>query len=170
MLKALRAVLWRFGWRLRSFRRGGITVGDIFPDFALSDLEGRRHALSEPGPQWTVLWFTNLCEDCLSRLPALEELRLAAGDRFRILAVSLLGPDTDLPRQAAARCGFPILIDPEDLAAKRLGLFHAPNACPFHNLFILDRRGRVLHRHHLSALGADGFRRLWSGLDRPSAA
>jgi thiol-disulfide isomerase/thioredoxin len=166
----LKTGLWRLLWPLRARWRAGLEKGELFPDFALKDLAGREHRLSahEAG-RWTVLWLTNLCEDCRSKMPLLEELRLEAGDRFRVLAISLLGDDLTLPRQVSAQCGFPILLDPADIVGNELGLPHPPQTCPLHNLFILDPGGRVLFRHHLSALKPAAFRALWRGYIRKGA-
>lgn len=161
---AIGAALWRLLWPLRARFRGGWAVGDVFPDFVLPDLSGRGHALSDSGGRWTVLWFTNLCEDCRGRFPLLEELRREAGDRFRILAVSVLAPDDPLPRWVAPSCGFPILIDPDDAVGLQLGLAHPPGACPLFNLFIIDGTGRIAFKGHLSALAPERFRALWRGL------
>lgn len=156
---SLTMVLWKLLWPVRAWWRKGLEKGYYFPDFTLSDEAGREYRLSDnPAGKLTVLWLTNLCEDCRSKVPLLEELRREAGDRFRILAVSLLGDDATLPRQVAARCGFPILLDPEDIVAHKLGLSHPPQTCPLHNLFILDKERRVVYRHHLSALKPEAFR------------
>ncbi len=158
----MKRLLWRLFWPLLSRFEGGLEVGDVFPDFTLRDTEGRAHSPYDGRRQpRTALWFTNLCEDCRARLPWLEELRQGAGERFRILAVSLLGSEESLPRQTAARCGFPVLLDPEDQVGKRLGLEHPPETCPIHNFFVLDESGRVLFKHHLSALKPEAFRALW---------
>ncbi|MDP3543926.1 MAG: TlpA disulfide reductase family protein [Elusimicrobiota bacterium] len=151
-------------WPLRAWWHKGLEVGRYFPDFALDDEAGRSCSLSHnPAGKKTVVWLTNLCEDCRSKVPLLEELRLKADDRFRILAVSLLGDDETLPRQVSAQCGFPILLDPEDIVGRKLGLTHPPQTCPLHNLFILDRDRRIEFRHHLSALKPEAFRALWQG-------
>lgn len=142
-------------------------MGDVLPDFTLADVRGHRHALSEPG-RWgyTVLWFTNLCEDCRSRIPLLEELHSEKDGRFRVLAVSILEPADPLPLEVGRRCPFPFLLDPDDVTQRRLGLAHPPGACPLHNLYILDRKGRVVYRHHLSALSPEAFRKLRLELQR----
>lgn len=163
----MRMGLWWFLWPVRAWLHAGLRVGDYFPDFALRDAAGRGYALSDdPSSRMTVLWLTNLCEDCRSKVPLLEELRREAGDRFRILAVSLLGDDATLPRQISARCGFPILLDPEDIVAHKLGLSHPPGTCPLHNLFILDKDRRVAYRRHLSALEPEAFRAIWRTMDK----
>jgi peroxiredoxin len=144
---------WRRTWKLRSAFAGGLRVGELFPDFSLKDIEGRAYGLSDPTPaRHTALWFTNLCEDCRARAPLLEELRREAGERLRVLAVSILPPEDPLSKQVGGSLGFPLLLDPEDIVGKRLGLAHPAGTCPMHNFFILDRKGRVRFRHHLSAL------------------
>lgn len=148
--------LWAAWWRARaafSPRR------EAFPDFTLRDAGGREHTLSSGGP--TVLWFTNLCEDCRARAPLLGEMT-AAG--LRVLAVSILPYEDPLPRDYARSAPFPVLLDPDDVVSRRLGLPHPPGACPLHNLFILDRSRRVLLRHHLSAVDPEALRRLWRRL------
>lgn len=161
--------IWRLLWPVRAWWHRGLEKGDYFPDFTLRDLTGLGYSLSDnPDGKMTVLWLTNLCEECRSKVPLLEELRREAGDRFRILAISLLGDDATLPRQISALCGFPILMDPEDIVGRKLGLSHPPQTCPLHNLFILDKDGRVVFRHHLSALKAESFRAIWQGhIPRP---
>lgn len=158
--------LWRLTWPLQAAASpGALRVGDAFPDFGLHDAEGHLHTLSEETEaEWTVLWFTNLCEDCRGKAPLLEELRTASGGRFRILAVSLLGDETALPLSVGLRVGFPILLDPGDAVAEELGLPHAPGACPLRNLFIVDRSRRIHFHHHLSAMTPEAFRALWRGL------
>lgn len=155
---------WRLLWPLRARLRGGLAPGSIFPDFALADTQGRRHALSDAGGRATVLWFTNLCADCRAQIPALHELVDQAGDRYRVLAISILDPADPLPARVAGECRFPLLLDPEDIVSRRLGLAHPPGACPLTNLFLVSPSGRVLHRGHLSALGPERFRALWRSL------
>ncbi len=162
----MRMELWRLLWPIRAWRHKGLEVGNIFPDFTLEDEAGRAFTLSDnPGGKRTVIWLTNLCEDCRAKVPLLEELRREAGGRFRILAVSLLGGDAALSRQVSAQCGFPILLDPADIVAHKLGLPHPAGSCPLHNLYILDKDGRIAYRHHLSALKPETFRAIWSKMD-----
>lgn len=158
--------LWKLLWPVRAWWHKGLEVGSYFPDFTLKDDAGRGFTLSDnPSGKRTVVWLTNLCEDCRLKVPLLEELRREAGGRFRILAVSILGGDATLPRQVSAQCGFPILLDPDDIVGRELGLVHPPGTCPLHNLFILDVDRRVLFRHHLSALKPAAFRALWTKID-----
>ncbi|MBI4348659.1 MAG: redoxin domain-containing protein [Elusimicrobia bacterium] len=157
--------LWKalWPWRARSSRN--LRPGSVFPDFALEDTAGWRHELSDnPERRLTVLWFTNLCEDCRERIPLLREVAAVSGRDFRVWAVSILAADDPLARREAPGCGFPVLVDPDDIVAHELGLSHPPGTCPLHNLFILDADGRILLKRHLSAIAPEEFREAWRGL------
>lgn len=164
-MNKLKLLFWRWSWRLRARRTQGLQAGGIFPNFTLKDIQGRSHTLSGPSNnQYTLLWFTNLCEDCRTKIPLLDELQHEAGDQFRILAISILSVNSPLPYEVSKSCSFPILLDPEDVVGKHLKLPHPPETCPLHNLFILDEKGRIVFRHHLSALKPDTFRKIWKDM------
>lgn len=151
--------LWRALWPLRARLHPGAEVGGCFPDFTLRDVFGRAHSLYDPTPgRLTVLWLTNLCDDCRARIPVIEEALRQAEGRVRVLAVSILDVADPLPARVARDCTFPILLDPEDVVGKRLGQTHPPGACPLRNLYVLDGAGRIRFKHHLSAVPPDEFR------------
>lgn len=157
--------LWRLLWPLRAWLHPGAEIGGCFPDFSLRDASGREHSLYDDRPgAHTVLWLTNLCEDCRARIPLLEEVQRGSGGRLRVLAVSILAFDDPLPGLVAPKCGFPILLDTEDVVALRLGQEHPPGACPMRNLYIVDGAGTIRFRHHLSAVRPEEFRAVWRGL------
>lgn len=159
------ARLWRFLWPLRARLRPGAEIGGCFPDFTLRDTFGREHSLYDGRPgMHTVLWLTNLCEECRAKIPLLEDVRRESGGRIRVLAVSLLSLDDPLPMQESLVCGFPILLDPEDVVALRLGQANPLGACPMRNLYIVDGIGTVRFRHHLSAIRPEEFRSVWRKL------
>lgn len=157
--------LWRLLWPLRASLRPGAEIGGCFPDFTLRDTFGREHSLYDGRPgTHTVLWLTNLCEDCRAKIPLLEEIRRESGGRIRVLAVSILSIDDPLPMQESLVCGFPILLDPEDVVAHRLGQAHPLGACPMRNLYIVDGVGTIRFKHHLSAVRSEEFRSAWRKL------
>ncbi|MBI4375098.1 MAG: TlpA family protein disulfide reductase [Elusimicrobia bacterium] len=161
----LKMSLWKILWPIRAWWQRGLEVGSIFPDFALREASGQEHSLSDnPKAKITILWFTNFCEDCRSKIPMLEGLLSEADDRYRVFAVSILKFDNPLPREIASICSFPVLLDPKDIVANKLGLEHPPATCPIHNLFILGPQGRILYKRHLSALGPEAFCTVWRGL------
>lgn len=151
--------LWRLLWPIRARLHPGAEIGGCFPDFTLRGTDGEEHSLYDAAPGvHTILWLTNLCEDCRAKVPLLNELGGAADGRLRVLAVSILAVDDPLPGQVAPGCRFPILLDPEDVVSRRLGQAHPPGACPMRNLHIVDGLGKIAFKHHLSALKPDEFR------------
>ncbi|MDE2293646.1 MAG: redoxin domain-containing protein [Elusimicrobia bacterium] len=157
--------LWRLVWPLRSRLRPGKGVGGCFPDFRLRDLRGREHVLydREPG-RLTALWLTNLCGDCCARAPLLGAALAEARGGLRVLAVSILPLSDPLPARVGPSLEFPVLLDPDDVVSRRLGLAHPPGACPMRNLYLLDGKGTILFEHHLSALRPEAFHAAWRGL------
>lgn len=149
--------LWRFLRGVKSLGGGLYPEGALFPDFELRDVAGRVFRLEEIREP-AILWFTNLCEDCRARAPLLDE---AAAAGLRVLAVSILAFENPLPREFARSCSFPILLDPDDVVSRCLGLAHPPGTCPLHNLYVLDASQRVVFRHHLSAVDPERFRAVW---------
>jgi thiol-disulfide isomerase/thioredoxin len=157
--------MWRLLWPLRARLTPGADVGGCFPDFTLRDIGGQQYSLYDGTPGvHTALWLTNLCADCRARIPLLEEAQRESQGLIRILAVSILGIEDPLPKEVAPSCGFPILLDPEDVVARRLGQEHPAGACPMRNLYILDGAGTIRFKHHLSAIRPDEFRSVWKTL------
>lgn len=160
--------LWRLLWPLRARLHPGAEIGGCFPDFTLRDTLGREHSLYDVRPgAHTVLWLTNLCEDCRAKVPLLEEVQRESKGRVRVLAVSILPIDDPLPGQVAPGCDFPLLLDPQDIVSRRLGQAHPPGACPMRNVYVVDGAGTIRFKHHLSAVRPEEFR---SVLRRLSAA
>lgn len=157
--------LWRLSWRWRTGRPPVAAALGRLPDFTLMDTGGRRHSLYNGAPRaLTMVWFTNLCGDCLSRRDLLGEVERESGARIRVLAVSLLPVDDPLAWEVARTAGFPVLLDPDDVVTNRLGLAHPPATCPLRNLYIVDGTGEVRYRHHLSAVDPSEFRAVWRAL------
>lgn len=157
--------LWRLFWPLRARLHPGAEVGSCFPDFSLLDTSGREHSLYDDRPgMHTVLWLTNLCEDCRAKIPLLTEVQRESNGRIRVLAVSILAIDDPLPGEIARTCGFPVLLDPADVVALRLGQAHPPGACPIRNIYIVNGAGTIRFKHHLSALRPEEFRSAWRQL------
>lgn len=153
--------LWRALWPLRARLHPGAEAGAVFPDFALRDVAGLKHSLYDATPGiLTLLWLTNLCEGCRAKIPLLRELLSESGGRLRVLAVSILAIDDPLPMRLAPDCGFPILLDPEDIVERKLGQTHPPGACPLRNLYVVDGAGTIRFKHHLSAVRPEELRRV----------
>lgn len=151
--------LWRLFWCVRSRLQPGAATGGRFPDFSLLDTSGREHSLYDDRPGMrTVLWLTNLCEDCRAKIPLLKEVQRESNGRVRVLAVSILAVDDPLPQRVARTCGFPVLLDPADIVASVLGQPHPPGSCPLRNIYIVDGGGTIILKHHLSAMRPEALR------------
>lgn len=164
MPKLLRDLFWKAAiharWLLPSSRGVGIEIGQRIPDFTLCDFSGHPLTLSKVFPKKAaVLWLTNLCESCEEKISLLQGLHEVRSERLAIFAISTLGDDLSTPKRilAAHRMTFPLLLDPEDWVGKELKLEHPAGACPMYNLLILDQAGRVMFRHHLSAISEEKF-------------
>lgn len=156
------SLFWKTVIRARHFldRNPGVQIGGGVPDFSLSDLKGREYSLYSYFPRKAVaLWFTNLCETCQEKIDFLDEAYQARRERLEVLAISTLGADKSLPEKISRdrRFGFPLLLDPEDWLGKKLGFAHPNGACPMYNFLILDRRGKISFKHHLSAVSDKDF-------------
>jgi alkyl hydroperoxide reductase subunit AhpC len=77
---------------------------------------------------------------------------------------SILAIGDPLPGQVALGYDFPVLLDPADIVAHRLGLAHPPGACPMRNIYIVDGAGTIRFKHHLSAIRPEDFRSAWRNL------
>lgn len=135
-----------------------LALGSSVPDFSLTDLDGRVHQLHRLNRDKAVfLWMTNLCPGCQHNIPLVERLHREWSRYLHVLVISVLGNDRATPHavRSAHHSTFPILLDPNDWVGGVLGLFHAPGACPMHNLLLLNREGRITLRGHLSGLKED---------------
>lgn len=113
------------------------------PDFALQDLRGQTHRLSEFRGRIIFLnvWAT-WCAPCRMEMPSMEHLyRRLNGKDFVMLAVS-----EDEDGRAAAQpfvdelgITFPVLLDPQGVVPPRYGVTGYPET------FVIDREGHVIH-------------------------
>jgi peroxiredoxin len=120
-------------------------VGDRVDDFALPDLEGRTHRLSELAGPWTLLVFTTTwCPYCVAEAPFLER---EVWSRFRDERLGLVVVDVKEPVEVARQLPerfdwtMPFLIDSDGtvselFAPKKEGL--PPEVAVINAHFILD--------------------------------
>lgn len=113
------------------------------PDFALPDLEGRVHRLSEYAGKVVFLnvWAT-WCPPCREEMPSMERLhRRYAAEGLAILAVSEDEGGQEPVESFVRSLGltFPILLDPEGVIPRAYGVTGYPET------FLIDRSGRVVH-------------------------
>ncbi len=125
--------------------------GQVMPAFAGPTLDGARLELNsvyKPGGarasgQVMVLnvWAT-WCTPCLEELPELEKLHATTKD-FAVIGLSV-DDKRDEPevRRIVAEAGvtYPIVLDPDQRAINKLGLFGYPVT------FVVDREGTIIWR------------------------
>ena len=97
---------------------GVVRVGEIAPDFRLTDLNGKMHSLGEHRGEAVILNFwTTWCPPCRIEMPALQQaFERYWGQGFVILGVNLTESDErDLvgPYREELGLTFPILLDLE---------------------------------------------------------
>jgi len=125
-------------FQLGNAKRAGFPA----PDFALPDLSGQVHRLSDFRGKVVFLnvWAT-WCPPCRMEMPAMETLfRRLKGRDFVMLAVSqdedglkAVGPFVEQHRLT-----FPVLLDPKGSVSSRYGVTGYPET------FVIDREGKVI--------------------------
>lgn len=110
-------------------RRGALLTSLEAPDFALPDLDGELHRLSDfRGRKVFLVTWASWC-GCRAHLPAWRSLHEAAKDRgFTVLAIALDEPDAARPWIEAASPGYPCLIDRHHLTAELYNFVNVPQA------------------------------------------
>lgn len=121
----------------------GVELDRPAPDFTLVDTTGRTWILSElKGRVVLVNFWASWCQPCLQEMPSMEALnRFLPKDRFIMLSI-LFNDAPVLAENIAEKLNltFPILIDPENSAARAYGLTGVPET------YIIDREGILRKR------------------------
>jgi len=127
-------------------------VGDRAPDISGQCFDGKPFTLSETAKDKPVLlWFTNLCSGCKSKLPFIEELHGKYKNKeMEILAVSQLGDDRktveDVIRKNKLSVRF--LYDPSGEATTLYTGGYNPGACPLTNIYLINKNGKISFTTH----------------------
>ena len=132
-------------WLDSSGGDGTVLPGSVAPDFTLKALSGDEVKLSSYRGQKTVVvsFWATWCGPCRLEMPSIEAFyRRNRSKGVEVLAVSL-DEDPAAVRTYAARnrLPFPVLVDPESLAASRYHVGGIPT------LFVIDRAGKVAAFH-----------------------
>lgn len=121
---------------------GGVKTGDVFPDLAGFNLEGKiPDALK--GKVVLVDFWASWCEPCKQSFPVMEELHKRYAERgLLIVAVNVdeNRPDMEafLKKNAAT---FVVLRDPHQKLVEKTGIATMPSS------FLIDREGKVRFTH-----------------------
>jgi peroxiredoxin len=122
-------------------------VGDLRPDLALLDLDGKEHRLSEYlGKRVLINFWASWCAPCLAEMPALASAQHKFGDQEAIvLGIAMDEPTRVHAFLSAHPVDYPILIGQMDSPSTSLRFGDTNEVLPFSVL--LDERGRVLAIH-----------------------
>lgn len=123
--------------------KGGL-VGNVAPDFTLTDMHGQQVSLSQFRGKVVILNFwATWCPPCREEMPSMERLYRDYQDKGLVmLAVNV----DENGKQAVAEFlqktphSFPILLDSENVAQNTYGVFRFPES------FIIDRNGVVVEK------------------------
>lgn len=115
------------------------------PAFALFDLDGKLHRLSDyHEPVLVVNFLAYWCNTWVEQLPQLRELARQQHDlNFRLICISIDGQLTDVRRKYVGdqKLPFPVLLDGRKTLAKQLHLRHVPT------VYVLDRERKATYVH-----------------------
>ena len=115
------------------------------PDFALPDLDGKPHRLSDyRGKVVLVNFWATWCPPCRREMPSMERLsQQLQGEPFVVLAIDQQETPDDVfvfTGQLDPTPHFPILLDRNSAVAPAWGVLGLPTS------FIVDKNGRIAYR------------------------
>lgn len=117
-----------------------LQVGDWAPDFALTDLNGEQHQLSEyKGQGVFVNFWGTWCKPCEKEFPLMEKQYQVYKDQgVEILAVNIAQSDYEVRQFAEQRnLKFPIVID------KDKSVMEAYNIRPLPTTLLVNQEGKI---------------------------
>ncbi|WP_203333871.1 thiol-disulfide oxidoreductase ResA [Planococcus beigongshangi] len=118
-----------------------LKVGDEAPDFALTDLNGERHQLSEyKGQGVFVNFWGTWCKPCEKEFPLMEEQYQVYKDQgVQILAVNIAQSDYEVEQYAEQKnLTFPIVID------KDKSVMNTYNIRPLPTTILVNPEGNIV--------------------------
>lgn len=105
-------------------------LGDLAPDFTLSDLSGKTFTLADlRGKVVLVNFWATWCPPCRAEMPSMEKLnRLLEGEEFVMLAVNVEANGRQTVPQFLEKSphSFPVLLDEEGVVQKKYGVYKFP--------------------------------------------
>ena len=111
-------------------------------DFSLSNLSGKQVKLSSFRGKIVLLNFwASWCPPCREEMPSIETLyNKMKGKKFQILAVNLDEEGVDVVKRFVSknRYTFPVLLDPDNKAAVKYGIYSIPTT------YIIDKQGYII--------------------------
>jgi len=119
-------------------------VGELLPDFALTDLSSNIVRLSDHrGKVVLVHVWATWCPPCVEEMPSMETLyQTLPRNRFEILAIGIDGDGRESVEPFMKEKGltFPALLDPESTIGMSYGITGVPES------FIVDKNGVLVRK------------------------
>ncbi|MDF0726173.1 thiol-disulfide oxidoreductase ResA [Cytobacillus sp. S13-E01] len=118
-----------------------IVVGDLAPDFVLTDLNGEKHRLSDYRGQGVFLNFWGTwCKPCEKEMPYMEnQYKIYKDQGVQILAVNVGEPVFSVSKFVEKYgLSFPVVID------KGNQVLNAYGVDPLPTTFLVDKEGKIV--------------------------
>jgi peroxiredoxin len=118
--------------------RDGLPAGTMAPNFVLSDLDGKPHALVDYRGKRVLLVFSDVdCGPCEAMSPDLVKLAEKQGDKLQVVMVSRGNEEANRRKAQAFGYPFPVLVQKSWEISKLYGMFATPIA------FLIDENGII---------------------------
>ena len=116
-------------------------VGDVAPDFEVTDFAGKKVSLADLRGQVVFLNFwATWCPPCVEEMQSISNLAQSyQGKGLRVVAVNVdASPAANIQQWVEKRkLGMEVLLDPNATIARRFGTFKFPET------YLLDRNGKI---------------------------
>ena len=121
-----------------------LMIGDPAPRVALNDIAGMKMTIPDSlkGKVVIVHFWAEGCSSCAREMPALESLYAGYKSKGLVVVAVNVGQQKDSVSAFIKKTGinYPVLLDPESIAARTYGVFGLPRT------FFLDRAGRIKYK------------------------
>lgn len=141
----------------------GINVGNIAPDFTLTDLNGNEVTLSKlKGKKVYLNFWTTECPYCRMEMPEINRFNKEYGDKILVYGINL-GEDTDVVKQFISenKLEFPILMDSDLSVGYAYNIYYIPESV------YIDENG-IIKAVVNSAMNYDQLVAYLESMDKPA--
>lgn len=133
-----------------------LQAGDPAPDFTLQDFKGNTFTLSEQlKKKGVVLWFTNLCAGCQSKMTEMEKIKKRYEKKgIEVVAISQLGEDRETVEKTIKekKLSFRFLYDPKSETTIHYSGKYIPGTCPLKNIYLVGADSKIAFTSHYPGL------------------
>lgn len=127
-------------------------IGEMAPDLALRDLDGRQHRLSDyRGKRVLLNFWASWCGPCLEEMPALERAAKRHAGQATVLGIAMDEPAQARAYLAAHAVSYPVLLGEMASPSTSLRFGDTAEVLPYSVLLGADGRLLIVHRGPLDA-------------------